>query len=81
MVGQEPTNRCGTRVMSSDRLVRMANQIAANFAARGEERATAETAQHILDYWNPLMRQALLAADPHELSDIARSAVRTLSGR
>jgi formate dehydrogenase subunit delta len=63
------------------RLIEMANKIAANLAARGEDRAVAETAQHIVDYWDPTMRSTLLSAEPNRLSLIARRAVEKLSSR
>lgn len=47
--------------MSDDKLVRMANQIAANLAVRPGDEPVAGVAQHISDYWDPRMRAALLA--------------------
>jgi formate dehydrogenase subunit delta len=44
--------------MRDDKLIRMANQIAANLAVR--EDAAALCAGHISDYWDPRMRTALL---------------------
>lgn len=64
-----------------DRLIQMVNQIAANLAALGDERAAQETAQHLLDYWDPSMREAVLSANPLKLSDIARAAINILSER
>ncbi|MCW1403001.1 formate dehydrogenase subunit delta [Novosphingobium sp. MW5] len=64
-----------------DRLIQMVNQIAANLAALGDERAAKETAQHLLDYWDPSMREAVLSANPLKLSDIARAAINILSER
>ena len=63
------------------RLVQMANQIAANLAAHGDDRAAEETAQHIIDYWDPSMKQAILAADQSQLSNIARAAVERIAVR
>lgn len=62
----------------TDRLVYMANQIAANLAAHGADRAAAETAEHIVRYWDPAMRDAILRVEPDRLSAIARAAVLTL---
>jgi len=59
-------------------LIRMANQIAANLAAQGEDAAVRETAEHIARYWEPRMRSAILTADLAELSPIARAAVARL---
>ncbi|MBU6267013.1 MAG: formate dehydrogenase subunit delta [Sphingomonadales bacterium] len=55
----------------------MANQIAANLAARGEETAIAETAEHIRLYWDPRMKAGIRAA-PEGLSPIARAALQRL---
>ena len=41
-------------------LVRMANQIAANFRHHPEAQAAAEVANHIRMFWPPLMRHELL---------------------
>jgi len=59
-------------------LIRMANQIAANLAAQGQDEAIAQTAQHITLYWEPRMKAAIIAADPAPLSPIARAAVARL---
>ena len=45
--------------MSTKDLVRMANQIAANFGAFSEAQAVAETARHINRFWEPRMRAEL----------------------
>ena len=58
-------------------LIRMANQIARNFAAQGEAAAVAQTAQHIRDYWDPRMKAAILA-DGDGLEPLARAAVDRL---
>jgi len=66
---------------TTDRLVYMANQIARNFAIEGGESAIEATRRHIRRYWDPPMRQrivACLAADPAQFSDIARGAVEGL---
>lgn len=60
--------------MDPDRLTYMANQIARNFAAQGEAAAIAATAEHILAFWDPRMKAALLA-DPAGLDPIARGAL------
>jgi formate dehydrogenase subunit delta len=41
-------------------LVRMANQIAANFRHHPQAQAAAEVAEHIRMFWPPLMRRELL---------------------
>ena len=64
--------------MKIARLRYMANQIARNFAAQGEEAAIAATAAHLLAYWDPRMKAAILADDPGALGPIARAAVDRL---
>ncbi|HEX7877015.1 MAG TPA: formate dehydrogenase subunit delta [Sphingobium sp.] len=69
-------------VMSTgDRLIYMANQIARNLTAQGEDEAVAATADHIAHYWDPHMRArivALAAERPDALSPIAAAAVRRM---
>lgn len=63
-------------------VIRMANDIARNFAALGEEQAVAETANHIRLFWDPRMKAMALAALPEldcGLSAIARAALSRLS--
>jgi formate dehydrogenase subunit delta len=66
-------------VMSTeDRLIYMANQIARNVAALGEEEAVATTADHIRSFWDPAMKKrihVLAAARPEALSPIAAAAI------
>ena len=64
--------------MDVAKLSRMANQIAANFAAQGEEKAVAETALHIWKFWDPRMKAAIYADDLGDLSPIARAAILKL---
>jgi len=64
--------------MDIQRLAYMANQIARNLAAQGEEAATTQTAQHIRDFWDPRMRGAIMAADPTLLEPVAAAAVALL---
>jgi len=47
--------------MQTDKLVMMANQIAAFFAAQGEARAVPKIAAHIEQFWDPRMRRQILA--------------------
>jgi formate dehydrogenase subunit delta len=56
----------------------MANQIARNLAAQGEEAAIAATVQHIRDFWDPRMKAAMLADDCSALNPIARAAMDRL---
>ena len=47
--------------MSPDKLVRMANQIAAFFRSQGEASAPAMVADHLRKFWDPRMRAAIVA--------------------
>ena len=57
----------------------MANQIARNLAAGGEDAAIIATAQHIIDFWDPRMKAAICASDQAALCPIARAAVARLA--
>lgn len=57
----------------------MANQIARNLAAGGEQEAIVATAQHLTDFWDPRMKAAIRASDHAQLSPIARAAVERLA--
>ena len=59
-------------------LTAMANQIARNFAAQGDEVAAIATEQHIRDFWDPRMKAAILAADRAGLEPIAARAIASL---
>ena len=66
---------------SIDRLVYMANQIARNFASRGEEGAVAATAEHLGLFWDPGMKRKIfnrLQEGGDGLSATAIAAVRSL---
>jgi formate dehydrogenase subunit delta len=68
--------------MSAQRLVHMANQIAQFFAGAQRETAVADTADHILKFWDPRMRKEIaahLAAGGEGLSEVARQAVASLT--
>jgi formate dehydrogenase subunit delta len=56
-----------------NKLVLMANQIAANLA--NEDNPAAATAEHILLYWDPRMRANIVKASCSNLSTIAAEAV------
>lgn len=65
----------------TDKLVMMANQIAAFFAAQGEVRAVPQIAAHINGFWDPRMRAGIrkyLVDGGTGLSPLARAAVATL---
>ena len=67
--------------MQIEKLVMMANQIAAFFAVQGEERAVPQIAGHIEKFWDPRMRSkitAQVAASGAGLNPLARTALETL---
>lgn len=47
--------------MSPEKLVYMANQIGKFFAHQGEAKAAASIADHLMQFWEPRMRTAILA--------------------
>ena len=62
----------------------MANQIALNFATRGEDAAAAATADHLRRYWDPGMKAKIfncLSEPDHGLEATAAAAVRLLQAR
>jgi len=63
---------------TTDTLIRMANQIAANLTH--EEDPAAATADHIRQFWDPRMKQAITAYQGDGLSPAAMAAVRRLQG-
>lgn len=59
-------------------VVRMANQIARNLLAQGEDAAVVGTAEHIRLFWDPRMKEsafALLSEPDCGLSSLARAAI------
>jgi formate dehydrogenase subunit delta len=70
--------------MEAERLVYMANQIAAFFKAYPEAEAIAATEAHLRDFWDPRMRADLIAhvaAGGEGLAPIAFAAVRRLQAQ
>ena len=65
--------------MDLARLHHMIDQIARNFAAISHANAVAATADHIVKFWDPRMKAAILAGDAGALSPIARGAVALLA--
>ncbi|MBI3274737.1 MAG: formate dehydrogenase subunit delta [Methylocystis sp.] len=47
--------------MSPDKLVKMANQIGQFFSAQRHSDAVAETADHLEKFWDPRMREKIIA--------------------
>ena len=70
-------------VMSTgDRLIYMANQIARNCAAEGDDRGALTVRDHIRLFWDPAMRARIIALaqeKPEAFSPIAARAVKTLT--
>ncbi|PKB13391.1 formate dehydrogenase subunit delta [Novosphingobium kunmingense] len=64
--------------MDETKLVRMANDIARNFAAQRHEDAVAAVADHITMFWEPRMKAGLYAADRKALLPLAAEAVALL---
>ena len=67
--------------MSDDKLVRMANQIAAFFRSYPDEEAVAGVHDHIVAFWSPTMRRDILARadrDAVGLDPIAIAAVHRM---
>ncbi len=67
-------------MMNTAPLIRMANDIARNLAAGGQDAAISGTVQHIRDFWDPRMKAAILASDRAGLCPIAAAAVERLAG-
>ena len=65
-----------------ERLIYMADQIARNFAALGHDNAVAATADHIISFWDPRMKdqiKAIAAQHPELLSVTVAAAIQRLS--
>lgn len=62
----------------SDKLVMMANQIADNLEIQGPDRAIAEMSSHIRRYWEPRMRETLLAYIREDGSALNPLAMKSL---
>jgi formate dehydrogenase subunit delta len=75
--------------MSLDKLVYMANQIGKFFASQGTENAVVGTADHIRKFWDPRMRNQIIAhlkaggagLDPAVRAAIGRLAEAQLEGQ
>lgn len=66
---------------STDKIIRMANQIATFFASYPQEEAVAGVRKHIKDFWEPRMKaqiRAEVAAKNATLSPLVVEAVETL---
>jgi formate dehydrogenase subunit delta len=69
--------------MDVEKLVRMANQIAANFDyGPDKDKAAAGAADHLKRFWTPSMRAQIIDGyrrDMLDLSDVAKLAVAKLA--
>ncbi len=68
--------------MSPDKLIYMANQIAKFFACQRHEQAVEGIADHLGKFWDPRMREKIIAHVEHGgagLDDLAVEAVRKLA--
>jgi formate dehydrogenase subunit delta len=65
--------------MDATALTRMANDIARNLAAQGQEQAVRAMAQHIRDFWDPRMKAAIASLDPAALLPIAAAALTAVA--
>jgi formate dehydrogenase subunit delta len=69
--------------MQVEKLVRMANQIAANFEyGPDQDKAAAGVADHLRRFWTPSMRAQIIEGyrqDAIDLSDLAKLAVAKLA--
>ncbi|MEO8460511.1 MAG: formate dehydrogenase subunit delta [Dokdonella sp.] len=69
--------------MNSERLVQMANDIAAYFESEPDRvAAIAGVAMHLQRYWDPRMRNAIIAhaqTGATDLSELARAGVEKLA--
>ena len=61
-----------------EKLRRMANQIALNYQAIGNDHAALATADHIKKFWDPRMKAAIFADGRTGLSPIASAAIDVL---
>lgn len=67
----------------TDKLIHMANQIALNFAVKGEHGAIAATATHVQKFWDPSMRADITShinkCDGEGLSPVALQALQLVA--
>jgi formate dehydrogenase subunit delta len=70
--------------MSPDKLAHMANQIGRFFQTQKHESAVASITDHLLKFWDPRMRQAIvtqLRDGRSDLDPLVREAVERLGDR
>jgi formate dehydrogenase subunit delta len=64
-------------VTNADKLIRMANQIAANLMQSPDP--VAATAEHIVLFWDSRMKEQIIANQTHGLSITAAAAIKSLA--
>jgi formate dehydrogenase subunit delta len=70
--------------MSHDKLAYMANQIGRFFQSQKQDTAVAAIEDHILKFWDPRMRKAIMAqfaSGSIELDPLVRQAIEKLASR
>jgi formate dehydrogenase subunit delta len=70
--------------MSPDKLAYMANQIGRFFATQKHDTAVASITDHLLKFWDPRMRRAIVAhlgEGGSDLDPLVREAVERLAHR
>ncbi|HSG64866.1 MAG TPA: formate dehydrogenase subunit delta [Gammaproteobacteria bacterium] len=71
--------------MDVDKLVRMANQIAANFEGGSDEnKAVASVTDHIKRFWSPLMKKQIIVRwkeRPGDLTPRAAAAIEAIAAQ
>jgi formate dehydrogenase subunit delta len=68
----------------SNKLVRMANQIADNFAYGDRDKSVAGVLDHLMRFWTPEMKRTIIeqhAGGDIGLNDIAAAAIEALSDK
>lgn len=60
--------------------LRMAAQIARNFAVHGHDKAVAETVEHIRAFWEPRMIARLVKQAPESDSEVLRAVAGHFAG-
>lgn len=68
--------------MALSDLVRMLNQIAANFSYEASPQAAVDVASHLRQFWTPAMRAEILdyaSQRPAELSEVSKLALEQLA--
>ena len=60
--------------------LRMVAQIARNFAVYGQDRAVAETVEHIRSFWEPRMIARLVKQAPESDSEVIRAVAGHFAG-